>query len=204
MCVGYVSVCVFVHVVGGGRVEGVGASQKTEIPKNWVWGAHHLNSRLLGDLWVQLPLWELYSKMVFIFGAFFPVLVFLFSPRPQFGHCRHCWKPIHRILVVSGPGSQWQNYSPLFIQKSHLINLNQFANVFICTENPLDKQEFCDIVHNRTAITKKSHSLKKVSWPADTQAIPDHFQPGQAASVCAWPDASAEGVLVYLFGWVRS
>ena len=100
-------------------------------------------------------------------------------------------------------------FFPLFIQQSHLINLNKFASVFIYMENPLDKQEFCDTVHTRTTTTKKkkkkSHSLKKkVSWPADTQAITDRFQPGQVASMCAWPDASVEGVLVYLFGWVRS
>ena len=51
-------------------------------------------------------------------------------------------------------------FFPLFIQQSHLINLNQFANVFIYMENSLDKQEFCDIVHNGT---KNSQFLKKVS-----------------------------------------
>ena len=69
-------------------------------------------------------------------------------------------------------------FFPLFIQRSHLINLNQFANVFIYIENPLDKQEFCDTVHTRTTTTKKK---KKI--PYLKKKFPDLQTPRPAQTV---------------------
>lgn len=80
-------------------------------------------------------------EMFVIFLGFFSFLVFIFALRPQkFGRRRRqqCGS-VHRVLVVLVPDPS-DRVLPLFIQQSHLINLNQFANVFIYMENPLDKQ----------------------------------------------------------------
>lgn len=106
-------------------------------------------------------------------SGFFPLLVSaVVSPTTAVPPCQACAQG----PVVPVSASQWQFFS-LVIQQSHLINLNQFANVFIYMENPLDKQGFWDTEY--TLEQKAPSSLKKKS--PDTQA----------PSPCAvWPHGS--------------
>lgn len=123
-------------------------------------------------------------------SGFFPLLVSaVVSPTTAVPPCQACAQG----PVVPVSASQWQFFS-LVIQQSHLINLNQFANVFIYMENPLDKQGFWDTEY--TLEQKAPSSLKKNLL---TRRHPAHVQSGHVEAAFARPGVNTTSPSEFLW-----